>query len=122
MRISDWSSDVCSSDLPVIIREAIQRERFRGGQIFYVCPRISDLDRVRNRITNLAPEAKIAVAHGQMATKDLEADTTAFCDGRYDVLISHYISEARLHLPTSTPVASHRTHTLGPVPLTHTIR
>src|SRR3546814_18880059 len=88
MRISDWSSDVCSSDLPVIIREAIQRERFRGGQIFYVCPRIADLDRVRNRVANLAPEAKIAVAHGQMPTKDLEAVMTAFCDGRYDVLIS----------------------------------
>src|SRR3546814_15459042 len=72
---------------PVIIREAIQRERFRGGQIFYVCPRISDLDRVRNRITNLAPEAKNAVAHGKLARNDLEAVMTPFCDGRYDVLL-----------------------------------
>src|SRR3546814_17493282 len=85
---------------PVIVREAIQRERFRGGQTFYVCPRISDLDRVRNRVASLAPDAKIAVAHGQMPTKDLETVMTEFCDGRPEGLIATNNIQAALDQPT----------------------
>ena len=51
---------------PVIIREAMVRELHRGGQVYYVCPRIADLDGVANQVTDLVPDARIAVAHGQM--------------------------------------------------------
>ena len=52
---------------PVVVREAILREHYRGGQIFYVAPRIADLDEVRERLREIVPEIKIAVAHGRMA-------------------------------------------------------
>src|SRR5437764_1906612 len=63
---------------PVTIREAILRERDRGGQIFYVAPRISDLDEVRQELRNVVPETKYAVAHGRMAPSELEDVMTAF--------------------------------------------
>ncbi len=52
---------------PVVVREAILRELHRGGQCFYVAPRISDLDEVQQQLRELVPEIKVAVAHGQMA-------------------------------------------------------
>src|SRR5207248_4822925 len=52
---------------PVIVREAIMREHYRGGQVFYVCPRIEDIGRLAERIGKLVPEIKMVVAHGQMA-------------------------------------------------------
>ena len=52
---------------PVIIREAVLREHFRGGQTYYVCPRIEDLGEAHQTLLELVPEVKIAVAHGQMA-------------------------------------------------------
>src|SRR5690606_38510617 len=86
---------------PVIIREAIQRERFRGGQCFYVCPRIGDLDRIRERLAELVPEVTVVTAHGQMPAKELEAVMAAFCEGRYDILLSTNIVEAGLDIPAA---------------------
>src|SRR6185295_12917141 len=62
----------------LIVREALLRERYRGGQSFYVCPRISDLAEQRAFLTETVPEVKVAVAHGQMAATELEDIMTAF--------------------------------------------
>ena len=98
---------------PVVIREAIMREHFRGGQVFYVCPRIEDLASVAERIRALVPEVKLATAHGRMAPTQLEDVMTAFCDGRYDVLLSTNIIESGLDIPTANTMVIHRADMFG---------
>ena len=98
---------------PVVIREAIQRERFRGGQIFYVCPRIADLEPVQRRLTELVPDARIAVAHGQMPTSQLEEVMGGFVDGRYEILLSTHIVEAGLDIPKANTIIVHRADRFG---------
>src|SRR3546814_5846813 len=90
MRISDWSSDVCSSDLrlavrtyvmpwdPVVIREALLREHYRGGQSFIVTPRIADLPDIEEFLRETVPEVRYVVAHGQMAPSQVEERMSAF--------------------------------------------
>src|SRR5438477_8549796 len=63
---------------PVVVREAILRERDRGGQIFYVAPRIADLDDVREELRKMVPEIRVAVAHGRMPAVELETVMNAF--------------------------------------------
>ncbi|MBV1838801.1 transcription-repair coupling factor, partial [Acetobacter estunensis] len=72
----------------VVIREAIQRERFRGGQTFCVAPRIEDLDRLAERLADIVPDAKVVKAHGQLSATELERVMTEFADGKYDILLS----------------------------------
>ena len=98
---------------PVVMREAIQRERFRGGQIFYVCPRITDLEHVQRRLVELVPDARIAVAHGQMPTSQLEEVMGGFIDGRYDILLSTQIVEAGLDIPKANTIIVHRADRFG---------
>ena len=71
----------------LIVREALLRERYRGGQSFYVCPRIEDLDEAAAFLRQNVPEAKFVVAHGQMAASELEDKIGAFYDGKYDILL-----------------------------------
>ena len=78
---------------PVILREALLRERYRGGQTFYVVPRISDLDDAAAFLQEHAPELKVARAHGQMASRELDSVMNAFYDRQYDVLLSTSIVE-----------------------------
>ncbi len=98
---------------PVMIREAIMREHFRGGQIFYVCPRIADLDAVAADLRELVPEVKIAVAHGQMGTKGLEDVMTAFYEGQVDLLLSTQIVESGLDIPRANTMIIHRADMFG---------
>ena len=72
---------------PLVIREAVMRERFRGGQIFYVCPRIKDIKRLLNELTSLIPEVKIGVAHGAISPESLEEVMTKFSNGLFDILL-----------------------------------
>ena len=83
----------------LIVREALMRERYRGGQSFYVCPRIEDLDEAAAFLRQNAPEAKFVVAHGQMAARELEDKIGAFYDGKYDILLSTAIVESGLDIP-----------------------
>src|SRR5207253_7745727 len=78
---------------PVVIREAILRERDRGGQIFYVAPRISDLDEVREQLREVVPEIRVATAHGRMPAVELETVMSAFDERAYDLLLSANIIE-----------------------------
>lgn len=98
---------------PVIIREAILREHFRGGQTFYVCPRIEDLPKAEDRLRELVPEVKIAVAHGRMGPRRLEKVITAFYDGRIDVLLSTSIIESGLDIPSVNTLVVHRADMFG---------
>jgi transcription-repair coupling factor (superfamily II helicase) len=98
---------------PVILREAILREHYRGGQIFYICPRIEDLDRVAGRLRELVPEIKFVMAHGQMAARQLEQAMTAFYDRQYDLLLSTSIVESGLDIPTANTIVIHRAHMFG---------
>ena len=98
---------------PVVIREALLREHYRGGQSFYVCPRLSDLRDLHERIAALVPEVKICVAHGQLAARDLEDVMTAFTDHHYDVLISTNIIESGLDIPSANTMIVHRSDLFG---------
>ncbi len=98
---------------PVVIREAILRERFRGGQTFYVCPRVTDMSDAANRLEKLVPEVKYAVAHGQLRPAALEDVMTAFADGKFDVLLSTNIIESGLDMPEVNTIIIHRADMFG---------
>jgi len=97
----------------LVVREALLRERYRGGQSFYVCPRISDLDAQRAFLAESVPELKVAVAHGQLAPGELEDIMNAFYDGAYDVLLSTSIVESGLDIPTANTLIVHRADMFG---------
>ena len=98
---------------PVTIREALLRERYRGGQSFYVCPRISDLEEVAAFLREHLPELKFTIAHGQMAASQLEDVMTAFYDRKFDVLLSTTIVESGLDIPTANTLIVHRADMFG---------
>jgi transcription-repair coupling factor (superfamily II helicase) len=98
---------------PVVVREAILRERYRGGQSFYVCPRIEDLAGAKEFFDKTIPEVKVAVAHGQMPATALEDIMSAFYDGKFDVLISTTIVESGLDIPTANTLIVHRADRFG---------
>jgi transcription-repair coupling factor (superfamily II helicase) len=98
---------------PVVLREALMRERFRGGQIFYVVPRIEDLPRVRGRLAELAPELKVVEAHGRLSPTDLERVMTEFQDGRHDVLLATNIIESGLDMAAVNTMVIHRADMFG---------
>ena len=98
---------------PVIIREALRRERYRGGQSFYVVPRISDLEDVAEFLAEQTPELRVGRAHGQLAPSTLEDVMTAFYDGKYDVLLSTAIVESGLDIPNANTLIVHRADMFG---------
>ena len=98
---------------PLIVREALLRERYRGGQAFYVCPRIEDLAGVKEFLDKQVPEMRVAVAHGQMPATVLEDIMSAFYDGKYDVLLSTTIVESGLDIPTANTLIVHRADRFG---------
>ncbi|OYW60515.1 MAG: transcription-repair coupling factor [Rhizobiales bacterium 12-68-15] len=98
---------------PLIVREALLRERYRGGQSFYVVPRIEDLAEVRTFLEKAVPEVKVAVANGQMSATALEDIMSAFYDGQYDVLLSTTIVESGLDVPNANTLIIHRADMFG---------
>ncbi|WP_024585600.1 transcription-repair coupling factor [Aliihoeflea sp. 2WW] len=98
---------------PLVIRETLLRERYRGGQSFYVVPRISDLGEIKQFLDEQVPELKVATAHGQMAAGELDDIMNAFYDGQYDVLLSTTIVESGLDIPTANTLVVHRADMFG---------
>ena len=98
---------------PMIIRDALRRERYRGGQSFYVAPRIADLDEIADFLREAVPELTFARATGQLAPSELEDVMTAFYDGKYDVLLSTAIVESGLDLPNANTLIVHRAEMFG---------
>ncbi|WP_298261475.1 transcription-repair coupling factor [Bradyrhizobium sp.] len=98
---------------PLMIREALLRERYRGGQAFYVVPRIEDLAGVKDFVDKNVPEMKVAVAHGQMPPTVIEDIMSAFYDGKYDILLSTTIVESGLDIPNANTLIVHRADMFG---------
>ena len=98
---------------PLVIRETLLRERYRGGQSFYVVPRIADLPEIQDFLHAEVPELKVGVAHGQMPPGELDDIMNAFYDGQYDVLLSTTIVESGLDIPTANTLIVHRADMFG---------
>jgi len=98
---------------PVTVREALLRERYRGGQAFFICPRIEDLAGAKDFLDRHVPEVRVAVAHGQMPARILEDVMSAFYDGKFDVLLSTTIVESGLDIPTANTLIAHRADMFG---------
>jgi transcription-repair coupling factor (superfamily II helicase) len=97
----------------VVIREALLREHYRGGQSFFVVPRIADLPDIEEFLREQIPEIKFVTAHGQMAAGEIEERMTAFYDKRYDVLLSTTIVESGLDIPSANTLIVHRADRFG---------
>ena len=98
---------------PVALREALLREKYRGGQAYYVVPRLSDLPDVADFLRAQVPEVKFIIGHGQLSPTALEDVMTAFYDGQYDVLLSTTIVESGLDVPTANTLIVHRADMFG---------
>ncbi|HEX9185792.1 MAG TPA: transcription-repair coupling factor, partial [Vicinamibacteria bacterium] len=96
-----------------LIQEAIQRELQRGGQVFFVHNRIQSLLSMTSFVQSLVPEARIAMAHGQMGERELEAVMVKFVDGQIDVLVSTAIIESGLDIPASNTIIINRADRFG---------
>ncbi len=98
---------------PVTIREALLREHYRGGQSYYVVPRISDLAEIEEFLREQVPEITFTTAHGQMAAGQLDDTMNAFYDGKYDVLLATTIVESGLDIPAANTLVVHRADMFG---------
>ena len=95
------------------IAEAIRRELLREGQVFFVHNRVQDIEAVAARVRELVPEARVAVAHGQMDEGSLEQIVFDFWEGRYDVLVCTTIIESGIDMPTVNTLVVDRADLLG---------
>jgi transcription-repair coupling factor (superfamily II helicase) len=98
---------------PVVVREALLREHYRGGQSFLVVPRISDLPDIEAFLREEVPEVRYVTAHGQMAAGEIEDRMTAFTDQRFDVLVSTTIVESGIDIPNANTLIIHRADMFG---------
>ena len=98
---------------PMVIRDAIMREHYRGGQTFYVCPRIEDLAGVAEQLRELVPEVKLVTANGRMTPTQLDDIMTAFDAKQYDLLLATSIIESGLDIPNANTIILHRADMFG---------
>ena len=98
---------------PVVMREALLREHYRGGQSFLVAPRIADLPDLEEWLREEVPEVKAVTAHGQMSATEVEERMSAFYDRKYDVLLSTTIVESGLDIPSANTLIVHRADRFG---------
>jgi transcription-repair coupling factor (superfamily II helicase) len=98
---------------PIVLREAIQRERHRGGQVFVVVPRIADLDDIQRVLRTVIPDLKMAVAHGKLPASALEKVMAAFDRHEFDLLLSTDIIGSGLDIPTANTLIVHRAELFG---------
>jgi len=96
-----------------VIRDAIQREMNRQGQVFYLHNRVFDIDGVGAKLRALLPKARIVVGHGQMDADDLEEVMTKFVNGEADVLLSTTIIESGLDIPNANTIIIDRADRFG---------
>jgi transcription-repair coupling factor (superfamily II helicase) len=96
-----------------IIRDAVSFELKRGGQVFFVHNRVSDIEAIANVIFKLVPDSRIAIAHGQMEGHQLEKAMLKFVEGEYDVLVSTNIIESGLDIPNANTIIINQAHMFG---------
>ena len=97
----------------VAVRSAIMKEFNRGGQVFYVCPKIADMPLLLEKLHEIVPEVKIVAAHGQMSASQIEKNVMAFRDRQYDVLLSTSIIESGIDMPLVNTLIVHRSDMFG---------
>ncbi|MFT6453122.1 MAG: transcription-repair coupling factor (superfamily II helicase), partial [Halocynthiibacter sp.] len=97
----------------VMLREALLREHYRGGQSFFVVPRIADIPEIEDFLRDQMPELSVVVAHGQMAAGELDDRMNAFYDGKFDVLLATTIIESGIDIPTANTMIIHRADMYG---------
>ncbi|CAI3926089.1 transcription-repair coupling factor [Commensalibacter communis] len=97
----------------VVIREALQRERFRGGQAFCVVPRLQDLQPLQEQLLDIIPDLRLVQAHGRLTPTELERVMTEFSDGKYDVLLSTNIVESGLDMPSVNTLIIYKADRFG---------
>jgi transcription-repair coupling factor (superfamily II helicase) len=98
---------------PVVIREALLREHYRGGQTYFVAPRVADLPDLEQYLRDEVPEVRAVTAHGQMPPTEIEEKMSAFYDRKYDVLLSTTIVESGLDVPSANTLIIHRADRFG---------
>jgi transcription-repair coupling factor (superfamily II helicase) len=97
----------------VVVKEALLREHYRGGQSFYVCPRVKDLDDAAEFLRDHLPDLKFITAHGQMPPRQIEDVMNAFYEGKYDVLLATTIIESGIDIPSVNTMIIHRADMYG---------
>ncbi len=97
----------------ITVREALLREHYRGGQSFFVVPRITDMPEIEDFLRREVPEVTVVTATGQMAAGELDDRMNAFYDGKYDVLLATTIVESGLDIPTANTMIVHRADMFG---------
>jgi transcription-repair coupling factor (superfamily II helicase) len=98
---------------PVVVREALLREHYRGGQTYFVAPRVADLPDLEQFLRDEVPEVKFVTAHGQLPPTEVEEKMSAFYDRKYDVLLSTTIVESGLDIPSANTLIVHRADRFG---------
>lgn len=98
---------------PLIVKEALMREHFRGGQSFFVVPRLEDLPKITEGLAALVPDLRFAVAHGQLSAEQLESVMTDFYGGKFDILLATNIIESGLDIPNANTIIVHRADLFG---------
>ena len=98
---------------PLSVREALLREKYRGGQAFYVVPRIKDQKHIAQFLEEQVPEVSFVIANGQMASGDLDDIMNDFYDGKFDVLVATTIVESGLDIPNANTLIVHRADNFG---------
>lgn len=98
---------------PIVLREALLREHYRGGQSFFVTPRIKDLPDIEEFLRESVPEVRFVVAHGQMSPTEVEERMSAFYDKKFEVLVSTTIVESGLDIPSANTMIIHRADRFG---------
>src|SRR5256712_5179256 len=96
-----------------LIRDAIQRELNRGGQVFFLHNRVMTIETMAQKLRTLLPDARILVGHGQMHSDDLEEVMTKFVNGEADVLLSTTIIESGLDIPNANTIIIDRADRFG---------
>jgi transcription-repair coupling factor (superfamily II helicase) len=97
----------------ITLREALLREHYRGGQSFFVVPRIQDIPDMEAFLREHVPEVSVVVGHGQMPAGELDDKMNAFYDGKYDVLLATTIVESGLDIPTANTMIIYRADMFG---------
>ncbi|MBA4538426.1 transcription-repair coupling factor [Bacillus aquiflavi] len=96
-----------------LVREAIERELARDGQVYYLYNSVEDIERKAEEISLLVPEARVTYAHGQMSENELESVMLGFLDGEFDVLVSTTIIETGVDIPNVNTLIVHDADKMG---------
>lgn len=96
-----------------VVRDAVKREMSRGGQVYFVTPRVQGIEKIESYIKRLAPEARVGMAHGQLNERELERVMMDFVEGNLDVLVCTSIIESGIDIPRANTVIINRAHTFG---------